>query len=418
MDGHQRPVAGAPGADRAQTTALHQDRPGASRGRGCPGPGGEHRADLPTSGRATRGEGAARVSAVVEHEAADGVEALLSAYQALGPEARAELRRRLLLRAPDDERARTLAGSIAESEAARQAERVRAGDDDFSLPSDELLHYLGLVRSALLAYVPTDRYRPGDEDRIDLLREETMLALEPLERTLKAYFRYEVKGLEHVPQRGRAIIVSNHGVLPIDGWFLYYEIRRAHGRWPRGLTDWRIFRLPYLRQLFLDLGTVVGSHENAERLLRDEQLVFIMPGGSKEAWKSSRYRYRLLWQGRFGFVKLALRTGAPIIPSANVGTDDTYRVFFDGYTTAYKLFRSKRVLFPISLPVGLGPLPLPAKMTQYVGEPIRLPYPPEAAEDPAIVQACQELVKSKVYALIDRGLREREERRLAAVGGP
>ena len=47
-------------------------------------------------------------------------------------------------------------------------------------------------------------------------------------------------------------------------------------------------------------------------------------------------------------------------------------------------------------------------MKQYVGAPITFPYPPEAANDPAVVSECQEIVKSKVYELIDRGLRERE----------
>jgi 1-acyl-sn-glycerol-3-phosphate acyltransferase len=257
-----------------------------------------------------------------------------------------------------------------------------------------------------------DHYRPGDENRIDLISDELIDKLEPIVGVLKSYFRYEVHGLENVPKEGRAIIVSNHGLLPIDGWFLSYEIRRATGRWPRGLTDWRIFKIPWLRELFMDMGTVVGRHENGDALLQAEELLFIMPGGSKEAWKSSRYRYRLLWRGRNGFIRMALRNSCPIIPSANVGTDDTYRVFFDGYTTAYKLFRSKKVLFPISIPIGIGLLPFPAKMTQYVGAPIRLPYPPEAAEDQAAVEHCQELVKSKVYQLIDLGLREREERSL------
>ena len=339
---------------------------------------------------------------VGEAASAPNLEALLKAYEALDPEAKRELRRLLLARAEVDER--------RPAEAPREAPPATR---PFSPPSEDLLRYARTVREALSAYLPKDRYRSGDEDRIRLLREETLMALEPLEWALKSYFRYEVRGLENVPARGRAMIVSNHGLLPVDGWFLFYEIRRAKGRWPRGLTDWRIYRFPYLRQLFMDMGMVVGSHANGDHLLQSEELIFIMPGGAKEAWKSSRYRYRLLWQGRHGFIRMALRNQCPIIPSANVGTDDTYRLFFDGYTTAYKLLGTKRALLPISVPVGLGPLPLPVKMVQYVGEPIRLPYPPEAERDPAVVATCQELVKSKVYELIDLGLREREERRLA-----
>ena len=208
-------------------------------------------------------------------------------------------------------------------------------------------------------------------------------------------------------------MVSNHGLLPLDGWFLAYEIARIIGRFVRGLTDLRIFRITYLRRLFLDMGTVLGSHENGDALLSREELLFIMPGGAKEAWKSSRYRYRLLWRGRYGFIRLAIRNQAPVIPSANVGTDATSRVFFDGYTTAYKLFRTKRAFFPLSLPVGIGLLPFPVKMTQYVGEPIYFDYPPDAAKDDDVVGECQELVKAEFYQLIDRGLREREERATA-----
>lgn len=339
------------------------------------------------------------------HEESE-IEALLRGYEGLNAEDRAELRRRLLRRAKADERQRLL------DEAMRTAAKVRRSNPEFAPPSEDILRYFRLVQKSLSAYGPPDSYQTGDEDRLDLIRDETILALEPLEWLLKSYFRYEVRGMANIPETGRAIIVSNHGLLPVDGWFLSYEIRRHKGRWPRGLTDWRIYKLPMLRQLFMDMGTVVGSHPNGDALLDDEQLLFIMPGGSKEAWKASRYRYRLLWKGRLGFIRLALRNRAPIIPSANVGTDDTYRVFFDGYTTAAKLFRSKRTLFPISLPIGLGPFPRPVKMTQYVGAPIHLPYPPEAEHDPAVVKTCQDLVKSKVYELIDLGLREREERKL------
>jgi 1-acyl-sn-glycerol-3-phosphate acyltransferase len=338
------------------------------------------------------------------------VRQLVEMYQSLEPKARAEARRELLRRAGEDEIERHL--HEVEKERARFDETTPVRRHTFEPLSDQLIKWFKDVRGALGAYVPKDSYETGDEDQLDLIRRETLHAMEPLEWLLKSYFRYSVKGLEHVPRRGRAIIVSNHGLLPLDGWFLSYEIMRATGRWVRGLTDWRIYQIPWLRQFFMDMGTVVGTPDNGDALLEREELIFIMPGGSKEAWKSSKYRYRLLWQGRLGFIKLALRTRSPIIPSANVGTDDTYRVLFDGYTTAYKLFRTKKVLLPISLPIGLGLLPFPVRMTQYVGPPIQLPYPPEAEKDPALVEECQEIVKSKVYELIDLGLREREERSL------
>ena len=357
-----------------------------------------------TTARATKVRGATpRQPRPARHRGpSTTAEAVLGGYRKLTPKEQARVRREIVESALGATAARRRRKPVVAAVTGRALA--------FEAPSDQLIAYGRDVLAALRAYVPFDGYSPGDESRLDLSRQETLRVLEPLEWLLKTYFRYEVHGLENVPRRGRAIVVSNHGLLPIDGWFLAYEIFRRRGRLTRGLTDWRIFRIPYLRRLFLDMGVVVGSHDNGDALLDREDLLFIMPGGAKEAWKSSRYRYRLLWQGRYGFVRLALRNRAPIIPSANVGTDDTYHVFFDGYTTAYKLLRTRQAFLPISVPVGIGVLPFPVKLVQYVGEPIVFDYPPEAADDPDIVRECQELVMARVYGLIDRGLREREER--------
>lgn len=334
----------------------------------------------------------------------EGPSALFRAYEKLDARARTRFRREIMKRAAGD----GAKGGGPKRKSPEPLPLPAAGTKGFEPFSEQLTKYFRDVREAMRAYLPMDSYNPGDENRLQLMRREMLHAMEPVEWLLKSYFRYHVIGLENIPREGRGMIVSNHGLLPLDGWFLFYEIMRATGRWVRGLTDWRIYRFPYLRQFFMDMGMVVGSHENGDALMEREDLIFIMPGGAREAWKSSRHRYRLLWRGRLGFIRLALRNRCPIIPSANVGTDETYRVFFDGYTTAYKFFRTKKALLPISLPIGIGLLPFPVKMTQYVGEPITLPYPPEAADDPEIVEECQKLVKSRVYELIDRGLRERE----------
>ncbi len=334
---------------------------------------------------------------------------IIEFYEKLDPKIKARVRREIMRRAGNDEIERH-AGELREAQAAMEKQAgTQLSPDGYDPFSEQMTRYFEDLFHTLQAYVPADRYQKGDENRLDLTRWELIRAVEPLEWMLKSYFRYEVKGIENVPRNGRAMIISNHGILPLDGWFLYYEILRATGRWPRGMTDWRIYKIPYMRQFFMDMGVIVGSHDNGDKLLENEELIFIMPGGSKEAWKSSRFRYRLIWKGREGFIRLALRNRCPIIPSANVGTDDTYHVFFDGYTTAYKFFRTRKAMFPISLPVGIGVLPFPVKMTQYVGEPIHFGYPPEAEHDPAIVRECKDLVKSRIYELIDRGLQERQQ---------
>ena len=60
------------------------------------------------------------------------------------------------------------------------------------------------------------------------------------------------------------------------------------------------------------------------RLLEQDQLVAVFPEGVKGTGKPFSDRYRLQRFGRGGFVEIALRTGAPIVPVAVVGSEEIY----------------------------------------------------------------------------------------------
>ncbi len=265
----------------------------------------------------------------------------------------------------------------------------------------------GLLGQLWKAAITYDQYTPGDEFRLDYRNDFMMSLLEAFLPLIRAYFRYEVVDLENVPATGRAMLVSNHAILPVDALLLHCAIKDAFGRWPRGLTDRRIFRIPLLRQVFMDFGIVVAHPDTGQALLKGEEIVTIMPGGSREAFKSSRERYCLMWKRRKGFVRLAIQTGSPIVPAVCIGNDELYHVFFDGYGLSERIY-GKGVLLPITLPVGLGPLPLPAKLTHYVGKPIRFRYRPEDAEDPKKVSRLHRRVVLAMQELLQRGLQERE----------
>ena len=266
---------------------------------------------------------------------------------------------------------------------------------------------LRLISRLWTAAIRYDQYSPGDEFRLDYRNGSFFSLVEAFLPIIRGYFRYEVIGLENVPDRGRAVLVGNHGILPVDALLLQYAIKESLGRWPRGLTDRRIFRIPFLRQIFMDLGIVLAHPDTGQALLEQEEIVTIMPGGSREAFKPSRERYQLMWKRRKGFVRLAIQTGSPIIPAVCIGNDELYHVFLDGYELSERIY-GKGVLLPISLPVGLGPLPLPAKLTHYVGRPIRFRYRPEDAEDPKKVNRLHRRVVRAMQELLQRGLEERE----------
>jgi 1-acyl-sn-glycerol-3-phosphate acyltransferase len=248
-------------------------------------------------------------------------------------------------------------------------------------------------------------YATGDELRTDVLRLEPLLKTTWAFDLLKRYFHYEVQGLEKIPAFGPALLVMNHGLLVVDAVLLGLEMWRFTGRIIRFLGAHFLFQLPGLRRLFLTAGVVDGNPVTAADLLARGELAAVMPGGVPEACRTSDSRYELRWEGRTGFVSLALRTGVPIVPAFCIGCDDMYHVFSSG-----RRLEDLLGLRGFQLPLfwGLGPLPLPAKLTHYVGDPIFCQKDPEAAEDPAKVNRLHRQVRQAMLRLRDDGLAKRK----------
>ena len=82
--------------------------------------------------------------------------------------------------------------------------------------------------------------------------------------------------------------------------------------------------LPFFSEIFTKCGQVLGTVENGNRLLEKDELVAVYPEGYKGVGKLFSERYRLARFGRGGFIKMALKTGAPIIPVSVVGAEETY----------------------------------------------------------------------------------------------
>jgi len=145
------------------------------------------------------------------------------------------------------------------------------------------------------------------------------------------WFRCEVEGLEHVPDRGGALLVSNHaGAVPPDALMIGKAIKEEHPR-PRPLhiTVENFFKgYPGLSMLLPKIGGVPAHPANVHRLLYDEeQLVLVFPEGRKGTEKLFRDRYRLRRFGRGGFVAAAMRAGAPIVPVAVMGAEEAQPTF-------------------------------------------------------------------------------------------
>jgi 1-acyl-sn-glycerol-3-phosphate acyltransferase len=228
-----------------------------------------------------------------------------------------------------------------------------------------------------------------------------------LEAMVKRYFRVDVDGARHIPAQGRALMVANRaGALPWDGMVLRTAMRMTRPELSpvRWLAEDSIFHYPFLGVFMNRLGAVRACPENAERLLEQDRLVAVFPEGAHGSSKLFKERYRLQRFGRGGYVKLALKHGAPVIPTAIIGAEETNPLLGRARPLARALGASYLPItptFPWLGPVGL--LPAPVKWRIVVGEPIDLSsYGPEAAEDALVVHRLNDQIRSTLQALVEQ----------------
>lgn len=226
------------------------------------------------------------------------------------------------------------------------------------------------------------------------------------------YWRVNVKGIHHIPRMGRGLIVANHsGTVPYDGAMIRLSVLNDHPsrRDVRFLVEDFVYHFPFLGTFMYRTGGVRACPENAERLLSKDHLVAVFPEGVKGIGKEFKNRYRLQRFGRGGFIKLALRTEAPIIPTAVVGAEEIHPIIYKSTALAKPLGIPYIPITP-TLPL-LGPLgliPLPSKWTIVFGEPILLAdYGPRDAEDQLLVNQLSEKVRLTIQERLTEEIRNR-----------
>ncbi len=232
--------------------------------------------------------------------------------------------------------------------------------------------------------------------------EYAVAAMAPFLWLYKRYFRVELHGADHVPAEGRVLIVSNHsGQLPFDAAMIAVGllIEKDPPRVVRAMVEKWVPTLPFVSTFMARCGQIVGTPENCRRLLAADEALLVFPEGVRGLNKPFSERYRLQKFGP-GFMRLALESGAPVVPCAVVGAEEQAPALVDLKPLA-------RILgfpaFPIT-PTIL-PLPLPARYHVRFGEPMRFSGSPDD-EDAELERKVDE-VEAAVRALVDRGLAER-----------
>jgi 1-acyl-sn-glycerol-3-phosphate acyltransferase len=200
------------------------------------------------------------------------------------------------------------------------------------------------------------------------------------------WHRAEVRGLDQIPDEGPVLLVGNHsgGNMAPDtivftlAFVSYFGVERPFFQLAHNL----VLAVPHLSWL-PKFGAVAASHANSKQALASGSALLVYPGGDREVHRPSWDSAKVDFGGRSGFVELALSHDVPIVPVVAIGGQETALFLSRGERLARalrldRLLRLKVLPISLALPWGLNVgdffthLPLPAKITIQVLEPIRL----------------------------------------------
>ncbi|THJ66288.1 1-acyl-sn-glycerol-3-phosphate acyltransferase [Arthrobacter echini] len=171
---------------------------------------------------------------------------------------------------------------------------------------------------------------------------------------MNAMLGKEWLGQDRLP-RGTGIIVCPNHVTEIDplvvGHFLY-----SQGIMPHFLAKASLFSLPVVGTLLRTIKQipVERSTAGANRSLEAAREALAEDGGIVIYPEGTLTRDPQMWpmKGRSGAARLALQTGAPVVPIAQWGAQE----LFPRYATRFQLFPRKRVRLLVGEPVDLSDL--------------------------------------------------------------
>jgi len=226
------------------------------------------------------------------------------------------------------------------------------------------------------------------------------------------WFRVQIRGLQHVPAAGAALVVANHsGTLPMDAVMLQAGLHDEHPaqRNLRLLGADLVYEIPLLGAVASRAGHTRATPANAHTLLRSGELVGVFPEGFKGIGKPFAERYQLQRFGRGGFAITAIRAQVPIVPCAVVGAEEIYPMVGNAKPVAQLLGLPYFPITPLFPWLGpLGVVPLPSRWIIEFCPPVPTDgYPPGSENDPAVIADLSGRVRGTIQRKLDDLLAER-----------
>ena len=228
----------------------------------------------------------------------------------------------------------------------------------------------------------------------------SFMRMNPFWKFYKEYFPCKLVKTADIDSNKNYILCSSpHGVL---GFGLIGNVVTESNGFSKLFPNLKIhlmtlkfnFLMPFTREYNLSFGMSVASRRAFKYILGNRghyhekgQVCVLVPGGAEESMHISKTEYFVYLNKRKGFCKIALETGASLIPSFTFGENDLYN-HIDVKSEKFKTFQQKFKKFTtFGLPLiwgrgifnyTFGILPHRRELITVIGKPIDV----EKAEHP------------------------------------
>jgi hypothetical protein len=205
---------------------------------------------------------------------------------------------------------------------------------------------------------------------------------------LADYFPIElVKTTDLEPTRNYIFGIHPHGVMSIAAFVNFGTEATGFSKKFQGLTSHLLtlngqFYGPFMREFLLSINCVAASScslrsilENKENCAKKGQVCGLVIGGAAESLEAHPGKFKLILNHRTGFIRIALQTGASLVPVISFGENDLYSSLPNPVGSKLRNFQEKiKKHTGIGLPIIWGNffsiLPYRKHVYTVVGKPI------------------------------------------------
>lgn len=169
--------------------------------------------------------------------------------------------------------------------------------------------------------------------------------------------------MESLYSKPSIIVTPPHGVFPFGSILGLLSVPRTANRYLRGVAATALLSVPIMGGLLKYIGVIDATKKNVKKALERGELLGISSGGIAEIFQTNAATYSevIILKSRHGICKLALETGAYLVPSYVFGNTTCFTSVYDKKYGIME-YISRKVKVSIVLFYGRFGLPIPYRV--------------------------------------------------------